>query len=98
MATGDKFGEFPAVGIKLKVSHNETEIFESKYEQLTWFENVPNHNHTRVTNNSATAGYQSPPSPSPFSPFPLPHPPPTPHPHTNTLFRPPPPHNNLLTL
>jgi len=60
------------VGIKLTVSHNETEIFKSKYEQLTWFENVPNHNNTRVTNNSATAGYQSPPfsfplSPSPFS-------------------------------
>ena len=79
MATGDKFGEFPAVGIKLKVSHNETEIFESKYEQLTWFENVPNHNHTRVTNNSATAGYQSPPSPSPFPPSPLPPRPRTPN-------------------
>ena len=57
------FGNVPAVGMKLKVSHNETDIFESKYEQLTWFENVPNCNNTRVTDNSATAGYQSCPEP-----------------------------------
>jgi len=63
MATGDKFGTNPAVGIKIKVSHNENTVFESKYEQLTWFEKVPNHNNTRVTDISATAGYQSSPSP-----------------------------------
>ena len=61
MATGDKFGECPIVGIRLRVEHKGELLHEGEYESSTWYPEIPMPEKevlSYIKDNSRHDGYQ----------------------------------------